>query len=251
VYALGRVTARLPRPAVEKEFAQVIGRADASGKTDRQAFHDVLKQRENRYLARQLCWLFTVQGLETYLLQPRESADLDVLIEAAGGPESLPWMSLVIGERGSIAPPGLCNGLTLPIVTCDQIYSFDRGSLLQSIPRPDNAPPEFDATAAELLDRIMLMADNAGATDEHRALNYLVMRYPAMYAAVAGAHQRNASLSSVDVRPSTLSATRTIVDVILSFTHRTTDVVDKSFVRVDVTEEFPFLVTKMSPYYDR
>jgi hypothetical protein len=25
---------------------------------------------------------------------------------------------------------------------------------------------------------------------------------------------------------------------------------EKSFVRVDVTEEFPFLVTKMAPYYD-
>ena len=30
-----------------------------------------------------------------------------------------------------------------------------------------------------------------------------------------------------------------------------TDVKEKLFVRVDATEEFPFLVTKMSPYYDR
>jgi hypothetical protein len=27
--------------------------------------------------------------------------------------------------------------------------------------------------------------------------------------------------------------------------------VEKLFTRVDVTEKFPFLVTKMSPYYDR
>jgi hypothetical protein len=27
--------------------------------------------------------------------------------------------------------------------------------------------------------------------------------------------------------------------------------VDKCFVRVDVTDKFPFLVTKLSPYYDR
>jgi len=26
---------------------------------------------------------------------------------------------------------------------------------------------------------------------------------------------------------------------------------EKSFVRCGMTEEFPFLVTKMSPYYDR
>jgi hypothetical protein len=28
----------------------------------------------------------------------------------------------------------------------------------------------------------MQLTDNAGATDEHRALNYLAMRYPAIYA---------------------------------------------------------------------
>ena len=33
--------------------------------------------------------------------------------------------------------------------------------------------------------------------------------------------------------------------------NRNTDFTEKFFVRVDVTEEFPFLVTKMSPYYDR
>ena len=41
-----------------------------------------------------------------------------------------------------------------------------------------------------------------------------------------------------------------MVEVIFSFTNRETNVVDKKFVRVDVTEEFPFLVTNLSPYYD-
>ena len=41
-----------------------------------------------------------------------------------------------------------------------------------------------------------------------------------------------------------------MVDVIFSYTNRNTDVVDKCFVRVDVTDEFPFLITKLSPYYD-
>lgn len=41
------------------------------------------------------------------------------------------------------------------------------------------------------------------------------------------------------------------MDVVFSFTDRGTDVVSKFFTRVNVTERFPFLVTKMSPYYDR
>jgi hypothetical protein len=51
--------------------------------------------------------------------------------------------------------------------------------------------------------------------------------------------------------PKPPSGTRKIVDVVFSFTDRSTDVVSKHFTRVDVTECFPFLVTKMSPYYDR
>jgi hypothetical protein len=48
-----------------------------------------------------------------------------------------------------------------------------------------------------------------------------------------------------------MSGTRNIMDVIFSYTNRDSNVTEKHFVRVDVSEEFPFLVTKMSPYYDR
>ena len=48
-----------------------------------------------------------------------------------------------------------------------------------------------------------------------------------------------------------LGGTRTIVDVITAYTNRNTDFTEKFVVRTDVSEEFPFLVTKLSPYYDR
>ena len=63
VYALGRIEARFPRLSVEKEFAQATGRAETAGKTDQQAFHEVLAKRENRYLARQLCWVLSSKVL--------------------------------------------------------------------------------------------------------------------------------------------------------------------------------------------
>jgi hypothetical protein len=55
----------------------------------------------------------------------------------------------------------------------------------------------------------------------------------------------------LEVRPSRLSSVQRIVDVVFSFTNRDTRVTEKYFVRVDVSEEFPFLVTKMSPFYER
>jgi hypothetical protein len=77
------------------------------------------------------------------------------------------------------------------------------------------------------------------------------MRYPAIYAKAAEQFGLACSLTGVEVRPSPLSRTRNVVDVIFSYSNRNTDFTEKFFVRCDVTEKFPFLVTKMSPYYDR
>jgi hypothetical protein len=252
VYALGRVEPRFPSLALEKEFAQATGRAETAGLTDRQAVHAVLSERQNRYLARQLCYVLTIEGLETYILQPRDPGDFEMLVEAVRPAPRPADVDVVIGLRGPIAPPQMCNGLMVPIVVFDQIYSFDVDALIGGIPRPEQMAAEaFGPAAEELFMRIMQLADNAGATDEHRALNYLAVRYPAIYHQTAERFGQNFALTAVEVRPSRLSGVRRIVDVIFAYTNRQTDVTEKYFVRVDVTEEFPFLVTRMSPYYDR
>lgn len=252
VYAIGRVEARFPSLAAEKEFAQATARTDTAGKTDQQTFHAVLAKRENRYLVRQVCWVLSVQGMETYLLRPRDPADVDLLVQALRPAPSPADLDVVIGLRGPIAPPQMCNGLMVPVVAFDQVYSFDRAALIEAIPRPKGTTAaQFGPVAAELFDRIMQMTDNAGAAPEHRALNYLAIRYPAIYAKAAESFARDFGLTGVEVRPSPLSNTRHILDCIFAYTSRATDYTEKSFVRVDVSEEFPFLVTKLSPFYDR
>ena len=252
VYAIGRVEARFPNLAAEKEFAQATGRTETAGKTDQQTLYAVLSKRENRYLVRQLCWVLTIQGLDTYLLAPRDPADIDLLVEAIRPAPNPNDIDVAIGLRGPIAPPEMCNGLMAPIVVFDQIYSFDRDAFVKAIPKPDKTTvAEFGPAAEELFNRIIQVTDNAGATDEHRALNYLAMRYPAIYAKTAEEFGQACSLTGVEVRSSPLSNTRKIVDVIFSYTNRNTDFTEKFFVRCDVTEEFPFMVTKLSPYYDR
>ena len=252
IFAIGRVEMRFPTLAIEKEFAQATGRANTKGLTDRAAAHAVLSEPINRYILRQVCWILTIEGLETYILVPRDPADYQQLLDAVRPQPSPLDLDVVIGVRGPIASPEMCNGLMIPIVAFDQIYSFDRDALIKSIPTPaKTTAKQFGPAAEELFDRIMLVADNAGASAHHRAMNYVAVRYPAIYAAAAEAFGRNASLTGVDVQQSPLSSTRNIVDVIFSFTNRETDVVEKFFTRVDVTEEFPFLVTKLSPYFDR
>jgi hypothetical protein len=252
IYAIGNIEPRFPSLSVEKEFAQATGRAGTQGLNDRKALKKVLSARENRYLLRQLCWVFSVEGMETYLLLPRDPADLDLLAEAVRDKPGPGDLDVAIGMRGPLAPPELCNGLMVPIVVFDQLYSFDRDSFIASIPKQkDTADDAYEAASEELFDRIMMLADNAGATDEHRALNYLAVRYPQIYARAAQSFQDNFTLTRVEVRPSILSSTRNIVEVIFAFTHRENDFTEKYAVSVDVTEEFPFLVKKLSSYYDR
>jgi hypothetical protein len=260
VYAIGKIEFRIPNLSVEKEISQAVGRGENSGNTDQEALHKTLAQPENRYLLRLLCWVLVIQDAETYLLVPRDSSDLDLLV-AAIRPQPRPGdLDVVLGVRGPLAPAQLCNGLTVPIVVFSQIYSFHRDELIDSIPAPDNLDKEkkaggrsaedrFRAAAGDVFDRIMQLADNAGSIDEHRAVNYLAMRYPAIYQKTAEEYQQDNSMSQVEAKTN-VSGTRKITDVIVSYTNRKTDYTEKYYVRVDVTEEFPFLVSKLQPYLD-
>ena len=183
----------------------------------------------------------------------RDPADYELLVDSLRPVQRMTNadVDVIVGTLGPIAPPELCNGLAVPLCIFDQLYSFDTDSLIKAIPKEDEGDEKFEEVAKELFLHIAQLADNAGATDEHRALNYLSVRYPAIYHNTARRLTENASLSSVDVLQSTLSTTRNVVDVIFTYTNRETDLVDRYVVRVDVTEKYPFLVSKLSPYVAR
>ncbi|MFD3502579.1 hypothetical protein ACFWWT_27680 [Streptomyces sp. NPDC058676] len=252
VYALGQIQVRFPSLGVEKEFAQVVGRAESPDLTDEAALHRVLSDPDNRYLVRQLCFVLSIQGVETYVLRPRDSAGYDLLIEAIRPVSSPSDLDVVIGMRGPVAPPEVCNGLTVPVVTFEQIYSFDSVELIRAVKRPDEIPAkDFETASRKLLDRLLQIGDNSGTTDEHRAMNYAAVRNDKIYRETVREYAKGFRLSAVDVCPSRLSGSRKILDIVFSYTSRKTDVTEKSFVRIDVTEMFPFTRTNWSPYYDR
>jgi len=254
VFALGRIEPRFPNLETEKEFAQATGRAETVGLTDQQALRAVLSERQNRYLARQLAYVFTIRGLETYILTPRDPMDIDLLVEAVRGAPGPADLDLVVGYKGPIAPPDMANGLMVPIVMFEQVYSFDRDTLLAAVPVPESLrereQERFRASAAEVFDSIMQMTDNAGDTDEHRVLNYLAVRYPGIYATTAELQGRNFSLRGVDVRPSNLSSTRRLYDAIFSYENRETGFVERYRARVDASGVFLFLTERLQPYFE-
>ncbi|MEJ8631913.1 hypothetical protein [Streptomyces sp. MS2.AVA.5] len=252
VYAVGRIEPRFPNLGVEKEFAQATGRAETANMSDGQALHAVLSEPQNRYLSKQLCYVLMIRGIDTYFVQPRDTADFDLLVDALGATPRMTDLHVVIGLLSPFAPSDRCNGLMLPVAAFDQIYAFDTETLVTGLPKPDRVDEEpFRTAAADLFERVVQLADNTGSTDTHRALNYLAVRYTEIYAKSAESSVAGLSLTAIETRPSRLGGSRNIQDVLFSYTDRKTDVTEKYFVRVDVTEEFPFLVTKLSPYYDR
>ncbi|MFB3766408.1 MAG: hypothetical protein ACE14P_14335 [Methanotrichaceae archaeon] len=250
VYTLGRVEARFPNRSIEKEYVQIVERSKSINLEHQQAFYSVLSEPENRYLARMLSWVLTMEGVPIYILLPTGPEDLDILLNAIRPPSCPLDRWVVVGRKGPVAPPDMC-GLEVPIVFIDHLYSLEYSNFMKSI-RPESVTDDkFKAATMEMFQRMMQIADNTGSTDKHRALNYLAVRYPAIYTKAAEELNRNFLLTSVNAIISRLNDCHKIVSVVFSFTNRETGTVEKYFVRVDVSKEFPFLVTKMSPYYDR
>jgi hypothetical protein len=258
VYAIGKVVHRFPTKSLELELAQAKGRKpaeDTRSITDDEVIYKTLADPENRYIARLICYVLKIEGLETYLLVPSDPSDIDRFVTAlqpAAGAPGMVDTDVIIGRRGPIASPEMCNGLMVPIVRVDQIYSFDRDTLMKAIPkRKGESEDQIKKTANALFDHILQIADNTGELDGHRAINYLAVRYDEIYHRTQLMQDENYSFTAIDVRPSRLSGTRNIVDVIFSYENRSNRAIRQWFVRVDVTEEFPFLVSAMQEYFER
>ena len=146
----------------------------------------------------------------------------------------------------------MCNGLMLPVVKIDQIYSFDRDELIKAIPKPKGTNDnQFIKTAEALFQHVMQITDNVGSIDEHRAVNYLSVRYDQIYNRTQLMQDRNFSLHGLEVRLSRLTSIRKIVDIIFTYEERSSAATEKWFARVDVTEEFPFLVSPLQQFFER
>jgi hypothetical protein len=256
VYAIGTIEAEYPNIAIEREMqalAVAFGvPADPKRTEDRDWQHAVLSAdlRRTRYIARQLRWRLTIEGFPIFVLNPSDPATFDVLIdalrrpkyheaeperprkrdEAPKAPESVPRhdhiddLDVVIGVTEGQTPDGIA-------VVVDQIFTIERDQF---------APP-----GASYFSQLV---DNHGLTDDDRAYNFLMARYAPP---LAEGQAQGFTLSGVSVGASRLGANAgRIVRVIYRFKN-TTGAEKKFFVRVDVTHEFPMIVTPWRAFLER
>src|SRR5829696_8463220 len=100
IYAIGAIEPRFPSPGLEKEYLQALGRSETKGQTNYEAMRTALSKRENRYLLRQICWVLRIEGLETYIIKPRDPGDFEALVDALRTPPRGTDVDAVIGVRG-------------------------------------------------------------------------------------------------------------------------------------------------------
>jgi len=249
VFAIGSIDARFSSLSLEQEYNQVISIENTNGQTDNQLLHRTLKG--NRYIAREMCWIYSIEGIDSYILVPKDPLDIDILVESLNQKTEGEDTSVLIGEMGPIATADMCNGLSLPIVFFDKIYTFSQEQLIDAIPKNDVKDKEFNVSATELFNRIKQISDNIGLSDEHRALNYLSVRSPQIYALVHKMHADGHSLSKIYVIPSRLFGTNKLLDVVFEFTDRKTGVRQQYYIRVDVTSKYPFVQNPLTQFFER
>ncbi|MEU0950156.1 hypothetical protein ABZ379_47050 [Streptomyces canus] len=250
VFAIGQIRAQSRNPGVEKEFAQVVGATDTRGLTTDEVLREVLARPENRYLARQMQYVLTIQGVDTYDVVPSFSDDYGKLIEAVRPAPHPLDLDVVVGVRGPLTAADSCAGqLALPVLEFQQLYSFDRPSLFKAIEKPEGmSGKRFRATADEVLTKILQITENAGATPQDRAANFVACRYEAVYLKTFEAFADDYALTSIEVRPATVGGDKGVMNFTVTYTSRTTaDIREKYSVLVSTQYMNPYLLTRLEP----
>lgn len=251
VYALGRIEVRFPSLGLEREYQQrerALAQAPEAAAPERRLARVGAVLEKNPHLAAQACYLFTVGGNPAYILAPAANYLRGALFEALAAGETQDAWVVAIGRLGPMAPPQACGGVLAPVLLVDQLYTFrlDEWSvaLTQTVEAALKdrhiAADEFRDTARTLFHRIVQSTENVGATDVHRALNYLIMQHPGVFLVAAEKRKRHV-LERIETRLVQGVSGRRQVAIILGFSEISTGVPERWFTRVDITEEWPFV----------
>ena len=257
IYAIGGIRAVFPSLSVEKEFYQAVDQIDSIKPPSKTLIFDTLSRAENLYIAREMCWVLqgVVAGSTDYfIVKPRSYNELTGLIEsiAPRPPDEIDF-DLVVGLRGPLASPEMCNGLRLPIVVCTEAFDFTNQEIIKAITSSIAGGTTDKAT--DIFWSIIKLTNNTGDTDEYRAINFLATRYLGLYRTTyllkypTLINQESFSLLRVVAQPASVQGTRKILDVILTYHGATSNVALQWYCSVDVTSLFPSLVTPMTRYY--
>lgn len=251
VYVIGKVQWAFGAPDIEKEYLQLLpDPVPANLTTEAQRVQYVLQQ--NPFLAREMEWLFIIGGQPAYRLTPRSQTELNAFVTnmVPSDPTVIQY-SYIVGTfdpLGGDMPRVVVNRTELftlqELAAC--VTSALKAQNVTNIPSTQQIVNVFDQT--------LQLANNTGDLDEHRALNYVSVNYPEVYVlpTAQGATSSNLVFIGVETRHSVNDAGGAkVIEVILKYQNQSTGVPLRFFTSVDVTGQFPYIVQKFQPYFER
>lgn len=245
VYAIGRLDVRFPSLGIEREYQQ---RERALQGLPQQRNARILAVLEkNPHLATRVTYVLLVGGMPVYSLTPASGSLKEAFFKALAHAHEMDHFAVVIGRVGGFTNPTATGGLLLSHVSVDQVYAFSASEwteglskvahpVLQSRKVDDG---QFRTVSQNIFRDVTTMPENMGASDGHRALNYLLVQHPGMF--LAAAERGGHVLDRIETRVTQVVSGRRHVAVILTFLDRATGVPERLYTTVDVTEEWPFV----------
>ncbi|NET46283.1 hypothetical protein [Okeania sp. SIO2B3] len=266
---LGKVRPVFPSLTIEKEFYQVAPPNSVYPPTPELLFQ-VLSQVENLYLAREMCWVFTIAKVDSYIIKAISDEEVLALVEASKPFPKNPSkesLSTVVGPQGPVPPSGACNGLELPIVLASDFFFLSLNQYVQEIEEQIGDEP-VELNVKLTIGILWEAAINPGNTDSYRALNFVLTKYLGLYsdayrllyppAPPAPSDSSPPSPPSpppvpysfvgVTSQPALLQGDQKIYDVIFSYQAQTNGMIKKRYCQVNITTEFPYLFQGMGEY---
>jgi hypothetical protein len=247
VFAIGKLDVRFPSVGIEREFrrcAKLVSGAASMSRGER--LRKVLEA--NQHLAVRVCYLLVIGAVPAYVVAPPTALVRETILAGLSATDKSDQWAVLVGRQGPVCSPSDCGGLLVPMAVCDQLYVFSveewlsdlTTALKPAVGAKKTNRETLSKVARELFNQTVSALQNIGATDAHRALNFLLMRHPGLFLAAAERAGKSA-LDKIETRVIHGLGTRRLVAVILTFLDLTTGVPERLFCRVDVTEEWPFV----------
>jgi PatG Domain len=266
VLAVGRVRASFPNLGLQREYAEAAG-ADPEALVASSDLKDLISQDEYRYLAHQVCWMFTVQSADVCVVVPRSAEDVNELVSMAADEEDT--VQVLLGQPTTRGTAPDCWADDLPMVSPVQWLSFTIDEFATALAQrydTDQATPEaaegggevaggtgddprWRTMVRDLFYRLTRRADTTGFSDEDRARNYMALKDPAIYALTWNQSSDGHNLIGINTRQF-MRGGRRLVAVRFSFRHRQTQVIERYETLIDTHDLFCFKAAPLTPTYD-
>ncbi len=240
MYAVGNIQPYFPTHDLQKEYEAAVKKL----KLDFSDYYKVFTYHTNngdkntttyypyRYIAEQLCWVFSIKNVDGYIAIPHSQTTLTEIINSLQktGAAETTSLCMMQGQLGLQAPEGYCGNLRLPIVLCNHFKKCDK-----------NESSGFES---------LKLKANGGQSNNSRAINYFALHYTSLIEEYTQLNKRvNSDIHLVGLHTESADNNgQTIINIILEFKNNETSLETFYYCAIDVSTAYPFLESSLRIY---